>query len=105
MVPDVSWPACGKASLRERKICFHVLEICFGNERCLTQVTLTLAVFLLEKVPLALFPPQYLTGTGHLETLGDRFPSLGFSCSASHGARRLSVDAGNSRDFPHFRRF
>ena len=105
MVHGVSRRACGKDVLREGKIRLHVLEVCVGNQRSLAKVTLPLAALLLENVPLALFPPQYLTGTGHLETLGDRFPGLGFSCSASHGARRLSVDAGNSRDFPHFRRF
>ena len=85
--------------LREGEILLHVLEISFGNERGLTEVTLTLAGLLLENVPLALFPSQNLAGAGYFKAFSNRLPSFGFSCSASHGARRLAADSRNSRDF------
>lgn len=90
---------------RERQVRPYVLEICFGDKCSFTEVSLTLTILLLKNVALTLFPPQYFAGTSHFKTFSDGFPGFGFSCSASHGARRLSADSGISRDFTVFCRF
>ena len=90
---------------RERQVRPYVLEICFGDKCSFTEVPLTLTILFLKNVALTLFPPQYFAGTGHFKTFSDSFPGFGFSCSASHGARRLSADSGISRDFTVFCRF
>ena len=81
--------------------CLRLLEVCeghaatdrghvrFRDERCFSEIPLTFAVFILEKVALALFAAEELPGSGKLVALSHRFTGFTFSCGSSHGARSL----------------
>jgi hypothetical protein len=63
----------------ERKVFLHVLDVGIGNKGGMGEIPFALAVLALEQVPGALLPAQNLTGSCHLETLGNSLSSLCFS--------------------------
>ncbi len=63
----------------ERKVFLHVLDVGIGDKRGAGEAPLALAVLALEQVPGALLPAQNLTGSCHLESLGNSLSSLCFS--------------------------
>jgi len=56
--------------LAEKKVSFHVLDVCIGNESRSPQISFPFPVFLLENVTFALFAAQNLTGASHSKALG-----------------------------------
>jgi len=63
----------------ERKVFLHVLDVGIGDKGGMSEIPLPLAALALEQVPGTLFPAQNLTGSCHLETLGNSLSSLCFS--------------------------
>ena len=87
-----SWIGNQESRLPEWEADLHAVEIGLGDQGRLSEETLPLPTLLLKNVSFALFPTQNFPGAGHLETFCDRLAGFGFSCSSSHGARRLSAD-------------
>ena len=61
----------------ERHVRLDCFDIHFRHEGDFTEVTLTLAVFVLQDMALALFTAQHLTRGSYFEPLGVSFPRLG----------------------------
>jgi len=73
-----------------------------GDVRCrdksgFPQITFPFAVFVLEKVPFALFPAQYFAGAGDFKSFGNSFASFGDTSFASHRATNLGSYEGDAR--------
>jgi hypothetical protein len=63
----------------EGEILLHILDVGIGNEGGMGKIPFALAALALEQVPGALFPAQNLTGSCHLEPLGNSLSGLCFS--------------------------
>jgi len=63
----------------ERKVFLHVLDVSIGDKGGMGKIPFALAALALEQVPGALLPAQNLTGSCHLESLGNSLSSLCFS--------------------------
>ena len=66
-------------ALMERKVFLHVLDVSIGDKGGMGKIPFALAALALEQVPGALLPAQNLTGSCHLESLGNSLSSLCFS--------------------------
>jgi hypothetical protein len=56
--------------LAKKKVSFHVLDVCIGNESRFPQISFPFPVFLLKNVTFALFAAQNLTGASHFKAFG-----------------------------------
>jgi hypothetical protein len=63
----------------EGEILLHVLDVGVGNEGGMGEIPFALAALALEQVPGTLFTAQNLTGSCHLEPLGNSLSGLCFS--------------------------
>lgn len=63
----------------ERKVFLHILDVGIGNEGGMREIPFALATLALQQVTGALLPAQNLTGSCHLETLGNSLSGLCFS--------------------------
>jgi len=63
----------------ERKVFLHVLDVSIGDKGGMGKIPFALAALALQQVTGALLPAQNLTGSCHLETLGNSLSSLCFS--------------------------
>ena len=65
--------------LGEREVLFYVLDVSIRDEGGMGKIPFTLTILALEQVAGALFPTKNLTGSCHLETLGNSLSGLCFS--------------------------
>ena len=75
----------------EGQVLFDIFDVGIGNQACLTQPALALAVLALQQVAFALFPTEDFARTSDFETLGNGFPCLCFSRDSRHGRGKLGT--------------
>jgi hypothetical protein len=73
----------------EWQISLHIGNVRSRDKCHFPQIALTFAVFVLEKVPLALFPAQYFSRASDFKSLGNGFACFGDTSFASHRAKNL----------------
>lgn len=81
----------------EGQVLFDIFDVSGGNQTCLTQPALALAVLALQQVSFALFPTEDFARTSDFETLSNGFSCLCFSRDSRHGTGKLGTPSPLAR--------